>query len=70
MRENFITAERYNHEILSLHFVFAVNYIRNKNALYGKWISLFNRGQTTLHVFTLVLFRVSYQRSSVVKSGR
>ena len=36
MRANFIIAERYkSRDFVSFHFVFAVNYIRNKNALYG-----------------------------------
>ena len=36
MRENFIIAERYkSREFVSFHFVFTVNYVRDKNALYG-----------------------------------
>ena len=36
MRENFIIAERYkSQDFVSFHFVFAVNYVRGKNALYG-----------------------------------
>ena len=39
MRENFIIAERYKLQYLvSYHFVFTVNYIHDKNALY--WILL------------------------------
>ena len=36
MRENFTIAERYkSRDFVSFHFVFAVNYVRDKNALYG-----------------------------------
>ena len=36
MRENFIIAERYkSRDFVSFYFVFAVNYVRDKNALYG-----------------------------------
>ena len=36
MRMNFFIAERYNsRDFVSFHFVFAVNYIHDKNALYG-----------------------------------
>ena len=45
MRENFIIAERYkSRDFVSFHFVFAVNYVRDKNALYGMYdSSLFNQ---------------------------
>ena len=35
MCENFIIMEDINCNILSLHFVFAVNYVHDKNVLYG-----------------------------------
>ena len=36
MRENFIIAERYkSRDFVSFNFVFAVNFVRDKNALYG-----------------------------------
>ena len=41
MRENFNIAERYkSRDFVSFHFVFAVNYVRDKNALYGIIITM------------------------------
>ena len=52
MCENFIIAKRYkSRDFVSFHFVFAVNYVRDKNALYSNHIHVqIVRGCKYMHV--------------------